>query len=81
MNSKGVELSINVIVVIAIALMIAVVFFIIFTSQSGEFNKTILSCELKGGTCVKQGECQNQKTSWSCPKKELPECCVNNLGK
>lgn len=74
MDKKGVELSINFMIVAIIGLAILVVFFVAFTSNAGEFSKATQSCEVKGGKCVAEGECQNKKLSWSCPE-EAPECC------
>lgn len=33
------------------------------------------SCELNGGKCVGNNECQTRKLDWSCPR-ERPECCL-----
>ena len=79
MNKKALELPINLIIVIAIGLAILVFFFVVFTSNAGQFSKATQSCEIKGGKCVVKGGCQTQKTDWVCPK-ETPECCYNSFG-
>ena len=53
MKSKKSEgLSIDMIVIAAIALGVLVVTFIIFTGQTSSTAKTLQSCELKGGKCA-----------------------------
>ena len=69
MKSKKSEgLSINMIVIAAIALGVLVVTFIIFTGQTSSTAKTLQSCELKNGKCAKDvsndgkgTSCQNNK--------------------
>lgn len=81
MKTKGVELSINTMIIVAIGLVVLIVFFITFTSEAGDFSKSVTSCEAKGGQCVAENECQYSKTTWSCSKKEKPVCCFNPLGR
>ena len=79
MKTKAVELSINVMIMIAIGLAVLVVLFITFTSEAGQFSKNVLTCEAKGGKCVKPQECQFDKMYIKCPDKEQI-CCINPLG-
>lgn len=81
MKKKAMELPINVIIIAGIGLAILIIFFIVFTSEAGEFSKTILTCEGKGGQCINKGTCEYQTTGWQCPKKEFQECCVNPLSR
>lgn len=81
MSTKAQGLSINAIILFAIGLVVLVVFFVLFTSEAGDFSKTVTSCESKGGQCIEKGKCQYQTTTWSCSKKEIPECCFNPLSR
>lgn len=83
MNKKSMELLMNVIIAAALGLAILVFLFYTLTSEAGEFSKNVLTCEAKGGTCVKEGQCDYQKTTFKCPIKEKEEkqvCCINPLG-
>lgn len=81
MSKKSVELSINVMIMMALGLAVLVVLFIIFTSEAGTFSKTVSSCEAKGGQCVAENDCQYEKTSFKCTEKDKPVCCVNPLSR
>ncbi len=76
MYKRGAELSINVMILIALGLAVLIVLVYSFTSQAGIFNKTVLTCESKGGQCVEKGKCQYEQSSFNCPKKE-EVCCIN----
>ncbi|MFC1728425.1 hypothetical protein ACFLZ7_03105 [Nanoarchaeota archaeon] len=52
MNKKGVELSMNVIIIAAIALLVLVVLSVIFLGRIGTFGETASSCEAQGGKCA-----------------------------
>lgn len=81
MKKKSQGLPINVIILLGLGLAVFIVLIILFTSEAGDFSKGILSCEGKGGKCVEKGKCEYEKTSWSCPRKEEPECCYNPLSR
>jgi hypothetical protein len=49
MRKRGVEISLNTIIVAAIALLVLIVLIIIFTGQSGKFNRGMLDCKSRGG--------------------------------
>ncbi|MBI2128629.1 hypothetical protein HYU07_00170 [Candidatus Woesearchaeota archaeon] len=51
-NKKGVDISVNVIIVAALALIVLVVLFAIFTGRLGGFSLAVQSCADKGGTCT-----------------------------
>ena len=76
---KKAEMSITVIIAAAIGLAILLIFFVTFTSEAGDFNRNVRSCESRGGECVVKGSCQNQITSWQCSNNDKPECCFNPL--
>lgn len=79
MNKKGYDLPINVMIVAALGLTVLVVLFITFTSEAGQFSKNVLTCEAKGGKCMKSQECQFEKINIKCPNKD-EICCINPLG-
>ncbi len=84
-NKKGAELSMNVIIVAAIALMVLVVLSIIFMGRAGKFATESNLCSNNGGACVNTGTCtgayQKVTTSGVCldAAKKLDttkECCI-----
>tara|TARA_Y100000310_G_scaffold88842_1_gene85911 strand:+ start:5437 stop:5727 length:291 start_codon:yes stop_codon:yes gene_type:complete len=52
-NKKSQGLSVNMIVLAAIALVVLVVTIIIITGQTSTTSKNLQSCALKGGKCAK----------------------------
>ena len=78
---KGVELSLNAIIIAALVLTVLVVLIIVFTSEAGIFSKNVLTCEAKGGKCVPDNDCQYQKTNFKCVTKENTICCINPLSR
>ena len=52
MNKKGVELSMNVIIIAAIALLVLVVLSVIFLGRIGAFGEKAASCAAQGGKCA-----------------------------
>jgi len=62
-------ISINVIVVAAIALLVLVVLSIVFLGRFGIFTQESSNCENQGGSCV-VGSCPsgtNPYRAWNCP--------------
>ena len=51
MKKKGVEMSLNVIIVAAIGLLILVILAFLVINYVGKTQKGLESCNLKGGTC------------------------------
>lgn len=51
-GKKGVDISVNVIIVAALALIVLVVLFAIFTGRLGGFSLAVQSCADKSGTCM-----------------------------
>ncbi len=56
MRKKAVELSLNAVIIAAIALIVLVVIVIIFTSYSGKFVHGLDDCKAKGGN---PGNCKD----------------------
>ncbi len=53
-SAKAQSIAINTIIIAAIALVVLVITFIIFTGQSASTTKTLQSCELKNGKCAEK---------------------------
>lgn len=52
MDKKGVEISMNVIIVAAIGLLVLVVLSVIFLGRIGTFGQKTGDCVVQGGTCA-----------------------------
>lgn len=57
MNKKGVEISMNLIIIAAIGLLVLVVLSMIFLGRLGTFGQKSADCEVQGGKCA--AECGN----------------------
>ena len=57
MRKRG-DMSMNIIVIAALALLVLVVLAIIFTSRIGTFGKGVDSCDNSGGECVAAESCR-----------------------
>jgi len=60
-DKKAVEISMNTIIIAAIALLVLIVLVLIFTGQTGKFTRGINDCAAKGGS-----EKNCEKTSAIC---------------
>jgi len=54
-SKKGAELSLNVIIIAALALLVLVIVAVIFMGRTGTFNKQSNTCENMGGYCSRTG--------------------------
>lgn len=77
-TKKSQEMLLSTVAKAAIVLGVLVVLFIIFTSGSQKFSKTINSCEQNAGECVKAGECKERVLNFECSKGN--ECCSKSYG-
>ncbi len=81
MNKKGQGISINVIIVAAVALLVLVVLSVIFLGRFGVFSQKTVSCEGQGGSCV-VGPCPGGLRAydiWVCPNTPTgatQTCCI-----
>jgi len=79
--AKAQGISINVIVVAAIALLVLVVLSVMFVGKIGIFSGKSVSCSDQGGSC-QIDQCpagMRQYTAWSCPKTAEgadQKCCI-----
>ena len=65
-KNKKSDLSINMIVIAAIALGVLVVTFVILTRQSSTTTRNLEGCELKGGKCAKDLPSNTNAQKLSC---------------
>lgn len=85
MMKKAQGLSINVIIVAAIALIVLVILGVIFMGRMGLFAGQSADCEANGGNC-RVGECEPEErlsTGFVCEKTAQEEdqvCCVGIPG-
>ena len=87
MNKKAVELSMNVIIIAAIALLVLVVLSVIFLGRIGAFGEKVASCEAQGGRCAVECGSEDYRTenfptqnpTIDCPDTLADEpqvCCI-----
>ena len=79
MNNKSQSLSINTIIIAAIALAVLVVIIAIFSGQIGNVNKNIGSCTAKNGQCASSLKEGCIKPSYSIPLIVSGDCKPDNL--
>jgi hypothetical protein len=76
MNKKGVELSMNVIIIAAIGLLVLVILAVLVINSVNKTNTGMQSCNVMGGvcevSCVGKGE---QITNAACTNNARPYCC------
>ncbi|MBN1386370.1 hypothetical protein JW968_05355 [Candidatus Woesearchaeota archaeon] len=76
MGSKGVEMTMQTIIIAAILLIVLIVLIIIFTNSTGIFREEISSCSAKNGQC-RSGCFAGEISIYAgdCPDKQ--RCCIN----
>ncbi|PIN79543.1 hypothetical protein COV16_03625 [Candidatus Woesearchaeota archaeon CG10_big_fil_rev_8_21_14_0_10_34_8] len=77
-SMKG-ELSVEMIVLAALALIFLIVVVMIMTGKIGNFSKSLGDCENKGGICVSASECTQEggtESSFNC-EESTDVCCLN----
>jgi hypothetical protein len=77
MLKRKADLSVNVIIVAALALVVFVVLAAIFTNKTRDFSSTLSSCTSKQGQCLASCEGGSMIGNTDC-EKEKPgtSCCV-----
>lgn len=78
-GKKGVELTMNVIVVAALALVVLVVSLVVFSGKFSLFSNELNKCENLGGRCDTKASCDSVSGRYM-PDKGCGEgngCCVN----
>lgn len=82
MFKKAQGISMNVIIIAAIALLVLVVLSIIFLGRIGDFSETTIDCEANGGRCLDScGEPGYEDYSlpygsWTCGVDDPRTCCI-----
>ena len=80
---KAQGISMNVIIIAAIALLVLVVLSMIFLGKIGTWGSDVDACNNKGGQCVSadmdcseatNGEKTTENMLWSCPEDQ--KCCI-----
>ncbi len=84
MNKKGAEMSMNVIIVAALALIVLVVIGVIFMGKAANFRKTTDTCSANGGVCIDQSR-SNADGTLGCDtenyEKQITGVCLQADGK
>ena len=75
-NKKGIEMSMQTVVVAALALVILIVMIVIFSRQSGTFVKSVNACEEKGYSCSSSCDSDTERffSAGGCGEGEV--CCA-----
>ena len=80
-NRKGVELTVNTMILMALALLVLIIGAVIIIRTVGKSNSAT-SCDAQGGTCYATATaCPSDKPvpgwSYSCSDTAKPKCCVD----
>ena len=78
MNKKGVELSLNVLIIAIIGLLVLLVLSAIFLGRIGSFGQKAGDCEVQGGKCAI--ECGNPDFGTADMKKNVLATCAEVAG-
>lgn len=78
-GKKGVELTINLIVVIALALIVLIVSLVVFSGKFSLFSTELSKCENIGGKCDTEANCESVSGRFIADKgcSTGKGCCVN----
>jgi len=77
MNKKGVELTLNTIIILALALIVLVVLSIIFFQRANIFNQSVNpDCESQQGVCMSQCPPDKMAVYAKCPDGKIGKCCI-----
>ena len=75
-SKKGMDMSLQTVVVAALVLLILVVLILVFTGQIGNFNKSLNACDEKGYTCTSGSRCGPEEQFYSYGCKDNQICCA-----
>ena len=84
-QKRGQGLSLNVIIIAALALLVLVVLSMIFTGKIGGWTKVQNQCASNGGNCLSDasactGENARVMGQYTCPNAEQGDVCCLSLG-
>lgn len=75
LEKKG-DITIETVVLVALALIFLIVVAFVMTGKITIFSKALGDCENKGGKCMASGACYGTESGFSCTdKSEI--CCLN----
>jgi len=79
MKKQGVEITVNTLIIMALALIVLIVVVFMFVRGAREGGTAFFGCESRGGECVPIGSCKDSEgrvdiTCTSCDEGE--ECCL-----
>ncbi len=74
-KKKG-DLTIQVVVLAALALIFLIVVVFVMTGKIQLFSKGLGDCENKGGQCLPEGSCYGTESSFTC-QEETDVCCLS----
>ena len=77
-NKKGMELSMNTIIILAVGLLILFILVFIIINSGKNSENVINSCENKKGVCINAKSCDSNsiKTPFKCANPE-DICCIS----
>jgi len=76
MAKKAQGISMNVIIIAAIALLVLVILSIIFVGRMGRFGEETAACAQQGGTCYDGTVCPQGTTKYTARCEENQVCCL-----
>ena len=76
MAKKAQGISMNVIIIAAIALLVLVILSVIFIGRMGSFGEASAACSQQGGTCYDGTTCPSGTTKYSLKCDEGQVCCL-----
>lgn len=76
MNKKAQGMSMNVIIIAAIALLVLVVLSVIFIGRMGQFGQQTGACDKQGGTCYDGSSCPAATAKYDLKCAEGQTCCI-----
>lgn len=76
MDKKAQGISMNVIIIAAIALLVLVILSVIFIGRMGKFGERTAACEQQGGTCYDGTTCPAGTTKYAAKCEEDQVCCL-----
>jgi len=75
---KAQGISMNTIIIAAIALLVLVILAVIFTGRMGDWSKKTRECKNNGGECLSKDECKQKEgqasTLIDCGSQQV--CCI-----
>ncbi len=76
MAKKAQGISMNVIIIAAIALLVLVILSVIFIGRMGGWGEKVGGCATQGGTCYDGSTCPTGTTPFSAKCEDNQVCCL-----